>query len=171
MRYSYFCHYSVSYFFLKDNVLKSSRQFLVSILLSSTISLILFVLFFSLLVSLRGEVEVNPGPNRKPNQVLSICHWKLNSISADNFAKMFLLKAYVTVHKFDMLYLSEAYLYSSVPFDDNNLEISGYNLIRSDHPSKSKCGGVCIYLQQFSFFKSLQYKSFGQMYKFRVKNR
>ena len=52
-------------FFLKYNVSKNSRQFLVSILFSSTILLIPFVIFFSLLVSLGGKV--NPGSNRKPN--------------------------------------------------------------------------------------------------------
>ena len=90
-------------FFLKDNVSKNNKQFLVSILFSSTILLIPF--FFSLLVSPSGGVEVNPGPNRKPNGALSICHWNLNSISAHNFAKLYLLKAYVTVHKFDIICL------------------------------------------------------------------
>ena len=28
--------------------------------------------------------------------------------------------------------------------DGNNLEIFGYNLIRSDHHSKNKRGGICI---------------------------
>ena len=50
-------------FFIKDNGLKSNRQFLVLILFSSTILLIQFV---------SGDVEVNPGPNRKPNEALSI---------------------------------------------------------------------------------------------------
>ena len=50
-------------FFIKDNGLKSNRQFLVLILFSSTILLIRFV---------SGDVEVNPGPNRKPNEALSI---------------------------------------------------------------------------------------------------
>ena len=114
-------------------------------LFSSTILLIPFVFFFSLLVSLSGDAEVNPGPNRKPNEVISICHWNLSSISAHNLAKLHILKAYVTVHKFDIICLSETYLDSSIPFDDNNLEISGYNLILSDHPSKNKRGGVYIY--------------------------
>ena len=30
----------------------------------------------------------------------------------------------------------------------NNLNISGYNLIRVDHPSNSKRGGVCIYYKE-----------------------
>ena len=29
--------------------------------------------------------------------------------------------------------------------DNDNLEIPGYNLVRSDHPSNNKRGGVCIY--------------------------
>ena len=54
-------------FYLKDGVSKIKRQLLVSILISSTILLILFAFFFSLLVCLSCEVEVSPGPNRKPN--------------------------------------------------------------------------------------------------------
>ena len=34
---------------------------------------------------------------------------------------------------------------SSIQSDDNRIKIDGYNLIRSDHPSDSKKGGVCIY--------------------------
>ena len=60
---------------------------------------------------------------------------------------MHILEAYVTIHKFDIICLSETYLDSSIPVDDNNLDISG--LIRSDHPSNSKRGGVCIYYKNF----------------------
>ena len=60
-------------FFLKDNVSKNNKQFLVSILFSSTILSIPFVLFFSLLVSFSGDVEVNPGLNHKLNETLLIC--------------------------------------------------------------------------------------------------
>ena len=101
--------------------------------------------FFSLLVSFSGDIEVNLGPNHKSNKALSICHWNLNIISAHNFAKLYLLKAYVTIHKFNIICLSETYLDSSILVDDDNLEISGYNLIHLDHPSNSKRGGVCIY--------------------------
>ena len=30
-------------------------------------------------------------------------------------------------------------------YDDKNLETPGYDLIRGDHPSNSKRGGVCVY--------------------------
>ena len=41
--------------------------------------------------------------------------------------------------------MSETYLDSSILSDDKNLEIPGYDLIRADHPSNSKRGGVCVY--------------------------
>ena len=41
--------------------------------------------------------------------------------------------------------LSETYPNSSIKLDDNNLEIPRYNLIRYDHLSNNKRGGVCIY--------------------------
>ena len=61
---------------------------------------------------------------------------------------MFLLKAYIAIHKFDIICLSETYLDSSTTSDDNNLAISGYNLIRSDHPFNNK-RGVSIYYKNF----------------------
>ena len=49
------------------------------------------------------------------------------------------------VQKCDIICLSEIYLYSSVPRDDGDLVISGYNLIRSDHPYNTRREGVCLY--------------------------
>ena len=102
---------------------------------------------YILLIILSGDVELNPGPKRKAAQTLSLCHWNLNSIYAHNFTKLPLLRAYVSVHKFDIICLSETYLDSSI--DDVSLEISGYYLIRSDHPSNKRRGGICIYYKNF----------------------
>ena len=52
---------------------------------------------------------------------------------------------HISVHKFDIICLSETYLDSTFPIDDDNLVIPGYNLIRSDHPPNTKRGGVCVY--------------------------
>ena len=60
------------------------------------------------------------------------------------FAKVSLQSAYISVQKFDIIYLSETYLNSEIPSDEENLELAGYNLVREDHPSNSKCGGVCV---------------------------
>ena len=98
----------------------------------------------SLLVTLSGDVEVNPGPKKKDKDSLSICHWNLNKISAYDYSKLFLLNSYNSLHKFDIICLSETYLDSNTPLDDDNLGISSYTLVRSDHPSNTKRGGVCL---------------------------
>ena len=44
----------------------------------------------------------------------------------------------------DVTCLSETYLDSSVSSDDDNLEIPGYDLFRTDHPSNTKRGSFWI---------------------------
>ena len=97
------------------------------------------------LILLSGDIETNPSPKPIAGQNFSICHWNLNSISAHNFTKIFLLSAYVLVHNFDIICLSETYLHSEISTDDKNLEIPGYYLLRADHPPSDKTGGVCIF--------------------------
>ena len=53
------------------------------------------------------------------------------------------------VHKFDIICLSETYHDSSVPLDDDNSVISGYNLICSDHPCNTRGRGVCLYYKNY----------------------
>ena len=59
------------------------------------------------------------------NQCFLICHWNLNSISAHMFTNISLLSACIFVHKFDTICLSESYLNSEIPSDDENWEILG----------------------------------------------
>ena len=100
----------------------------------------------SRIISLSGDTEINPGPKSNAlNWCFSICHWNLNSILAHIFTKVSLLSAYISVHKFDIICLSETYLNSGIPSDDENLIMPGYNLVREDHPSNIKRGGVCVY--------------------------
>ena len=66
-----------------------------------------------------------------------------------NYAKVFLPKAYIAIHKLDIICISETYLDSSTPAVDSNLEIYGYTFVRSDHPSNNKRGSVCIYYKSF----------------------
>ena len=87
-----------------------------------------------------GDIEKNPGP--EPN---SCRHLNLNSILVHNFLILFHLRAYITVHNFDVICLLETCLYSSILHDDDNLQIPGYKLYREDHPLNIKQGGVCIY--------------------------
>ena len=124
----------------KGNGSKHKKITFVWTLFSTFVSCNLLYWLYIFLITLSGDV--NPGPKRKATQTLSICHWNLSSIYAHNFAKLSLLRAYMSIHKFDIICLSETYLDSST--DDESLEISGYYLIRSDNPSNKKCGGVCI---------------------------
>ena len=55
-----------------------------------------------------------------------------------------LFKAYITAHKIDIIYLSETYPDSSIKSDNDNLEIPGYNLVCSNHPSNNKRSGVSM---------------------------
>ena len=122
---------------------KTSKNISVGILLFN-ILLNLKLSFLSILIILCGDIEINPGPKTISQQGFSICHWNLNSIIAHNFGNIFLLKAYVAIHKFDIICLSETYLDSSIPTNNDNLDIDGYNLLRSGHPLNTKRGGVCI---------------------------
>ena len=69
--------------------------------------------------------------------------------------KVSLLKAYIAIYNYDVICLSETYLDSSIPSDDNNLEIPGYDLIRAEHPSNSKRGGGCVYYRKSLLLKIL----------------
>ena len=84
----------------------------------------------------------------KANYFLSVIR-NFNSITAHGYAKLSLLKAYITPHKMDIIYLLEAYLDSSIQSGNDNLEIPGYKLVRSDHPSVNKRGGVYIHRYLF----------------------
>ena len=60
--------------------------------------------------------------------------------------KLSLLSAYNTLHKFDVICISETYLDKSV--DNDALSIDSYNIIRADYPHNQKRGGVCIYFKE-----------------------
>ena len=100
------------------------------------------------LILLSGNVEINPAPKRNTDETFSICHWDLNSLVAYNYIKLFLLKVYIAVYiyKIDVIFLSETYLDSTTASDDENLEITGYNLVRSDHPANTKESAYTIKL-------------------------
>ena len=101
-----------------------------------------------ILLVLSGETETNPGPDPGYPNRFSFCHWNLNSIAAHNFIKMFLLQSYNTIHRFDIICLSETYLDNSNHSDDDQLTFLGYKLIRADNPNNIKKGGVCINYQE-----------------------
>ena len=109
-----------------------------------TCLLLLLILFLRLLCN--RDVESNPGPKKSKEFSLSCCHWNVNSLLAHNCAKVTSLEAYNS--EYDFICISKMYLDSTISSDNNNPNISGYNLTRADHPSNSKRGSVCIYYKE-----------------------
>ena len=142
-----------------NNNLKVGVYLFTTIYLLIISNLLEYLWVGSRIISLSGDIEINPGPKLNAlNRCFSICHWNLNSISAHMFTKVSLLSAYSSVHKFDIICLSETYLNSETPSDDKNLKIGRYNLVREDHPSNSKRGGVCVYYKSSLPFKVINVK-------------
>ena len=75
------------------------------------------------LLILCGDVEQNPGP--KDTKYLSLCYWNLNNLAAHDFAKINALKAFNATEKFDIIYMSESYLDSTISSDDSSLSLDG----------------------------------------------
>ena len=75
--------------------------------------------------TLSGDVETNPGPKPESNQNFSIYYWNLNSITTHRFVKVLLLKANVSIYNFDIIFLSQIYLDSSIVSDGVNLKMLG----------------------------------------------
>ena len=124
----------------------------------------------SRIISLSGDIDINPGPKlNELNWCFSICHWNLHSISAHMFTKVSLLSVYSSVHKFDIICLSKTYLNSKTPSDDKNLEIAGYNLVRENHPSNSKRGGVCVYYKSLLQFRVINVKYLQESISFELR--
>ena len=79
---------------------------------------------------------------------MTFCHWNLNGVAAHEFIKVLLLQGYIKERNFGIICLSETFLNSSLDSEDERLKIERCNLIRSDHPSGSKKGGVCVYYKE-----------------------
>ena len=115
-----------------------------SIHLQSMFFQFFYALYFLYIILQSWDIETNPGPLSKNLKSLTVIHWNLNSVLVDDFVKLSQISAYLSVHKLDILCLSETFLDFSILDDDPRLAIDGYNLIRCDHPSNSRKGGVCF---------------------------
>ena len=134
---------------LKSNSHRSTKHFQTLSFPVTIITIWSSPWLYSLLILLSPDTERNPGPTRASTSKILICHWNSNSISTHNYIKLLLLKAYIAIHKSDIICSSETYLNSSTTSNDDNLAISGYKLICSDHPSNNKRDGFCIYYKTF----------------------
>ena len=105
-----------------------NKKFLISCFyLFSSCSYLCHIWLFPRFMHLSGDIEKNPGPKKDFSQTFSIGHWNLNSLVAHNVTKVALLKAYLSVQKFNIFCTSETYLNSSVTEDDDSFRIPAYN--------------------------------------------
>ena len=88
-----------------------------------------------------GDNESNPGSRN--GSTLKFCHWNINGVAVHKFIKLSLL-GFIDVNDIDTICLSETFLDSSIPIDDNRLSIPGYSMMRANDPSNTKRGGVCF---------------------------
>ena len=128
------------------NIVTSHRRSLNDIFFICQLSFYLW--HIHTLIYLSGDIETNPGPITNHSKGFTICHWNLNSIATDNFVKIPILESYAITHKFDLICLTETFLDSSYSNDDPRLQLTGYSLLRVDHPMNMKRGGVCIYYKE-----------------------
>ena len=106
----------------------------------SCINYKLYLSFWSSTVSaslllLAGDIHKNPGP-------LTFCHWNLGGLPTDNFAKKYLLEAFLVANDFDIVLLGETHLTSQI--DEND----GYSIKRCDHPDGKPRGGIAVFINQ-----------------------
>ena len=95
----------------RNNNLKIGVYLFTTIYLLIISNLLEYLWVASRIISLSGDIEINSGPKANAlNRCFSTCHWNLSSISAHMFTKVSLLSAYISVHKFDIICLSETYL-------------------------------------------------------------
>ena len=104
-----------------------------------------FSVFFQNLLSQWVNIEENPGPKYSS---LSFFPLNLNGLTAHDCIKITLIQACITDQNFDIVCLSQTFLSSSIQNDDHKLKIDGYNLVRPDHPTDSKKGGIGIYYKE-----------------------
>ena len=67
----------------------------------------------------------------------------MGGLPTDNFAKQYLLEAFLVVNDFDIVVLGETHLTSQL--DEDDLEIDGYSIKRCDHPDGKPRGGIAVY--------------------------
>ena len=114
----------------------------------AVILLIHHIWLHGLKIKISGDIELDPGPKQKQDQSLSIFHWDLNSIPAHNLQKLAFYRVIFQAIKLTVC-LSETFLNLDISCNHSNLQLPEFDLIRADHPSNTKRGGVCIYYRNF----------------------
>ena len=115
------------------------------------------------------DIEMNPGPKPNPCHSFSICHWNRTSLTAHNYLKVSLLRAYVAIKKFDVVCLSQPYL---ICLTYLVMKIFIFSAITYSGPTihqMQKKGGICIYLKNSLPLKVLDIQLLQECINFEIK--
>ena len=82
----------------KYNARSGAKFFNASSFIIVVMNVWIAIWLYIILISLSGEVQLNPGPKEKSSSAFLICHWNLNS-----YAKVLLLEAYIVAQQFYMV--------------------------------------------------------------------
>ena len=138
------CHFSVLFFQFLFFIIK----LFFCLKLPKLLLLICYILVMysfnlhHLLLLQSGDIEIDQGP--KKSSRLNFCHWNINGIAAHDFVKVTLIETFIKANNIDIICLSERFLDSTIPLNDERLYIKGYSMIRADHPSNTKRGSECF---------------------------
>ena len=84
-----FCFLFLSFILLlKQFVSKSTKYRGVATFLFTLIHSWVGIWMYTLMISLSGDVEVDPSSATKAINTFSVCHWNSNNISAHNYSKV-----------------------------------------------------------------------------------
>ena len=108
-------------------------------------------------------LSLNPGTKFSSRECFSICHWNLNSISAQCYTKLSLLTVYNLAYNFDNICVSETFLNFETAPKNPNLE-----MYRADHPSSCKRGSVCIFYKETLPLRALNISNLNECINFEV---
>ena len=64
-----------------------------------------FMWIYNSIIYLSGKVESNPESKPISSQNLTMGHWNLRRMTTYSLIKIFLLKAYLSIHKIEILYI------------------------------------------------------------------
>ena len=98
-----------------------------------------------MLLLLSSDIETQTGPYFNEG-FFSFCKWNINTLSKNDFQRVFFLEAHNSIFNYDIISLCETSLNHASKVPANILK--GYHFFSLNHPSGDKKGGVGIFYKE-----------------------
>ena len=92
-------------------------------------------------ILLSNDVEMNPGDFS--NSFFSFCNWNVNSLVKDGFKRVQLLEAHNSLHRYDLISLTEVSINDAVEVPDTLMD--DYTSIYKSNAANTRHGGVGLF--------------------------